>query len=140
MLCSRSRQFPPKRHHTFHTMMRIDVTYSTVLPESDQIALGVVEVGAESHLADRLLADRDLAAELLDPGELVVDVLHPDRDDRRGDRALPVQHAAVDGAGLRRPALLVGFRGAGHRVLELGHRVEPPAERLAIERRGPLSV
>src|SRR4051812_10107641 len=101
MLSSRSRQLSPKRHHTFQTMTRIDVTYSPVLPESDQIALGVVEIGPDPHPAARLFADRPLPAELLDPGERVVDVRHADRDDRRGDRALPMQHAAVDRAGLR---------------------------------------
>src|SRR5882724_2550408 len=140
MLRSRSRQLPPKRHRTFQTITRIDVTYSGVLPQADQIALGVVEIRAETHVADRVAADRDLAAELLDPGQRVVEVVDADRDDRRGDRALPGEHAAVDPADLGGLSLLVGRRRADQRVLETRHRVELPPERLAIERRGPLAV
>src|ERR1700742_2986612 len=134
MPSSRARQSSPKRHQTFQTITLIDTRYSSssVLPEADHIALGVVNVGAEAHRADRLLAERDLPAQLLDAGERLLDVVDPDRDDRRGDRALPAQHAAVDAAA-------VG-RGGDHCVLQLGHRVELPPEGGAIELRGPFTV
>src|SRR4051812_46582028 len=73
---------------------------SCVLPEADQVALGVGDVGAETHVAHRLATDRHRTAQLFDAGQRVVEVLDADGDHRAGDRALPGEHAAVDPAGL----------------------------------------
>src|SRR3954468_24410357 len=90
---------------------------SGVLPETDQVALGVVHVGAETHVPDRLAADRHLAAQFLDSGERLVQVGDADGDDRGGDRPLAGQHAAIDAAGLGEIALFVRRRRGDQRVL-----------------------
>src|SRR3954453_7521140 len=71
------------------------------LPEADHVALGVLHVGAEAHVADRSLAQHGLATELADPLQRLVDARDVDHHQRPGRRAdLAAEHAAVDVARL----------------------------------------
>src|SRR3954447_864962 len=86
------------------------------LPEPDHVALGVAHVGAEAHVADRLLTEHGRPAELADPPQRVVDagdVDHHQRSGRGADGA--AEHAAVDEPRLGRPAV-TGRPGAGQDV------------------------
>src|SRR4051794_17106079 len=73
------------------------------LPQADDVALGVADVGGEAHLADRLLGLHDRAAVLGDLGEGLVDVPDVDDDHRAAGLVLTApEHPAVDEAGLLR--------------------------------------
>src|SRR5687768_5824811 len=119
----------------------LSATGGQVLPQPQDVALGVLEVGVEAHARDGILRLDHGAAELLNRLEGGVDVLHIHRNDGTGQLALPRHHAAVDGTGLRRPAcLFVHRRGDDDVVVHLRHGVDPPAESLVIEVPRPFLV
>src|SRR5262245_52478685 len=87
------------------------------LPEAHVVALDVLEVRREAHLAHGLLADQRLAAERLDLRQRGVDVIDVDDHDRPFVGTLAAEHAAVDEARLARSLLAARTRrheGVGH--------------------------
>src|SRR3954466_15141114 len=67
------------------------------LPQTDHVALGVLNVGAEAHVAARAVSRPGLATELADPLQRLVDARDVDHHQRPGRRAdLAAEHSAVD--------------------------------------------
>src|SRR4051794_1519096 len=110
------------------------------LPQADDVALGVGEVGRPAHVAGGELLGHRRAAQLGDACQCGVDVVDVDRDDGVRLVLVALVHPAVDRARLCRAACLVLRAGRQECVVQLGHRPDLPAERLAVEGIRPLGV
>ena len=109
------------------------------LPETEEVALRIGEVGGEAHLAHGdLLLDRRTTVGL-DGGEAGVDVIDVDGDHRRRDAGLAGEHAAPDVPGLGR-SLLARRAGRDQVVAELRDGLDLPAEDVLVEAGGPIDI
>ena len=104
------------------------------LPQTHDVALGVLEVGRESHFTDRRLLAYRLAAQRPDGFEGVVNAVHIDRDHRPlGKGRFAFEHASADVPRLGGHTGLGDRPGRHGRVLHLRYLVELPAESLLVE-------
>src|SRR3954451_8376711 len=102
------------------------------LPQPDDVALGILQVGGVPHVADRRPRHDRVATQ---PGDLVehgVDALDVDHDGQPRRALLAPEHPAVDEAGLDRSAV-TARPGGDQRVLHAGHLLHLPAEGLLVE-------
>src|SRR5437867_13184085 len=109
--------------------------HSSGLPEADDVAFGVFEVGCEAHVRDWLFLLDSLAAVLLDALERSINVLDINCYHCCMVRVVvPLGQAAVDGAWFcGHLCLLVDLGGVDHVVLHSGVLVDVPAEGLLVE-------
>lgn len=112
---------------------------ATVLPEAEDVVLGVGEVGGEPHVADRHPFPHHSTAKTFYCLECLLNVIDLDRDDRRGDGLLACEHAAIDRTRLARSTLRRWGR-AHQGVSHARDAVDVPGERVAVEALSPAEV